>query len=73
MRGPWMFVGGVVVGDGKERLAGWHGGLDGAEERMNSWWRCCCMQRPITLPSSTLRAANSADLRQRRPSVNHIS
>src|SRR6516225_1925983 len=27
-----MLVGGVVVGDGMDQLAGWHGGLDGAEE-----------------------------------------
>ena len=25
---------------------------------MNSWWRWRCMQRPITVPSSTLSAAN---------------
>jgi hypothetical protein len=25
---------------------------------MNSWWRCWGMQRPTTVPSSTLSAAN---------------
>ena len=29
------------------------------EKRMNSWWRCRLMQRPITVPSRILRAANS--------------
>ena len=29
---------------------------------MNSWWRWRCMQRPMTLPSSTLRAANRVEV-----------
>lgn len=28
-------------------------------KRMNSWWVWRCMQRPITLPSSTSKAANN--------------
>ena len=27
-------------------------------KRMNSWWRWRCMHRPMTVPSSTSRAAN---------------
>jgi hypothetical protein len=27
-----MLMGGVIVSDGIDQLAGWHGGLDGTEE-----------------------------------------
>ena len=54
-----MLVGGVIVGDGMDQFAGWHSGLDGVEETDELLVAMCCMQRPITLPSSTLRAANS--------------
>jgi hypothetical protein len=42
-----------------DQLAGWHGGLDGAEEADELLLAVLLMQRPITRPSSTLRAANS--------------
>ena len=53
-----MLVRGVVVEDGVDQLAGRHRALDGIEEAMNSWWRWRAMHWPITLPSSTLSAAN---------------
>ena len=60
-----MFVGGVVVDDGFDQLAGRHR----LRKRMNSSCRCCCMQRPITRPSSTLSAAN----RVKRASTHRLS
>ena len=53
-----MFVGGVVVEDDVDRLVGGNLALDSVEEADESMWRWRCMQRPITVPSSTLRAAN---------------
>ena len=53
-----MFVGGIVVEHRMDQLAGRDFALDGVEERMNSRWRWRCMQRPMTVPSSTLSAAN---------------
>ena len=52
-------VGGVVVEDHMDALAapGSHRPRWQLRKRMNSWWRWRCMQRPMTLPSSTLRAA----------------
>ena len=47
---------GVVVEDHMDALAGRDIGLDGAEEADELL--VGCMQRPMTLPSSTLRAAN---------------
>jgi hypothetical protein len=54
-----MLVGGIVVEDRVGDLAGRHRALDGVQKRMNSWWRWRCMQRLITVPSSTSSAANS--------------
>ena len=53
-----MLVGGVVVEDHMDALAGRISASMALRKRMNSWWRWRCMQRPMTLPSSTLRAAN---------------
>src|SRR5215467_12865637 len=53
-----MLVGGVVVEDDVDRLVGGNLALDSVEEADESMWRWRCMQRPITVPSSTLRAAN---------------
>jgi hypothetical protein len=54
-----MLVGCVVVDDGLDDPAGWHRQRDGIEKRMNAACRWRCMQRPITVPSSTFSAANS--------------
>jgi hypothetical protein len=53
-----VLVGGIVVKDGVDELAGWDGALDGVQEADEFWWVCFCMQRPSTAPSSTLKAAN---------------
>ena len=53
-----MLVGGVVVEDGVDQLAGRDLALDGVEEADELLVRCRCMQRPRTTPSSMLRAAN---------------
>ena len=46
-----MLVGGVVVEDHVDRLAGGHLALRSAlRKRMNSWWRWRCMLRPMTVP-----------------------
>ena len=43
-----MLVGGVVVEDHVDQLAGRHRALDALRKRMNSWWRWRAMQRPTT-------------------------
>ena len=52
----------IVVEHRVDHLAGRNLALDGVEKRMNSRWRWRCIQRPMTVPSSTLSAANSAVL-----------
>jgi hypothetical protein len=54
-----MFIGAVVVQDDVNDFAGWHLGLEGIEETDELLMPTRCMQRPMTLPSSTSRAANS--------------
>ena len=51
-----MFVGGVVVEDDVDWPVGCNLPLDGIEKADEFDMRC--MQRPMTVPSSTLRAAN---------------
>jgi hypothetical protein len=41
-----------------DQLAGWHVGLDGVEET-DELLMPVALQRPITAPSNTFRAANS--------------
>ena len=54
-----VLVGGVVVEDRVDQLAGRHGGARRRlRKRMNSWCRCRAMHWPMTLPSSTFSAAN---------------
>ena len=53
-----MLVGGIVVQDHVDQLAGGTSRSMALRNRMNSWCRWRCMQRPITLPSSTSSAAN---------------
>jgi len=52
-------MGAVVVQDNVNDFAGWHLGLEGIEEADELLCRWRCMQRPMTLPSSASRAANS--------------
>ncbi len=54
-----VFVGGVVVGDGVDDFAGRDGAFHALRNLMNSAWVCFGMQRPTTVPSRILRAANS--------------
>ena len=54
-----MLVGGVVVDDGVDDLAGRDGALDGVEETDEFLMAMLLgMQRPMTVPSRILRAAN---------------
>jgi hypothetical protein len=53
-----MLVGGIIVKDDMDWPAGRDLTLDSMRKRMNSRWRCRYMQRRITVPSSTLSAAN---------------
>ena len=54
-----MLVGGIVDEDYLDRLAGGDARFDQIEEADESWWRCRCVLRPITVPSRTLSAAKS--------------
>ena len=54
-----MFVGGIVIDNGVDQLAGRHFALNSVQEADELRWRWRCMQRPMTLPFSVLRAANS--------------
>src|SRR5207253_1690112 len=54
-----MLVRAVVVEDHVNDLARRDLGLDSVQEADEFLCRCRCMQRPITLPSSTSNAANS--------------
>jgi hypothetical protein len=51
-------VGGIVVEDDGDRLASCDLALDSIEKADELEMRWRCMQRPITVPSSTLSAAN---------------
>lgn len=53
-----VLVGSVIVEDGMDHLACRDGALDGIEERTSSFWLCRGMQRPTTVPSRALSAAN---------------
>ena len=53
-----MLVGGIVVEDDMDRLASRDLSLDSVEEANEFETAMRCMQRPITVPSSTLSAAN---------------
>ena len=53
-----MLVCGIVVEDGVDQLAGRDGALDGVEEADELLMAMRGMQRPMTVPSSTLSAAN---------------
>ena len=53
-----LFVGGVVIDDGMDDFSGRDGALDAVEELNELLWRCRLMQRPITVPSRMLSAAN---------------
>ena len=53
-----MLVRGVVVGDGMDDLAGPDGALDGIEEFDEFLVGVARMQRPTTVPSRMLSAAN---------------
>ena len=57
-----LLVGGVVVEDDADELAGQHGRLEAPRKRMNSWCRWRGMRRPSMLPLSTLRAANRVEV-----------
>ncbi len=54
-----VLVGGIVVEDGVDDLAGRHGAFHGIEEADELAMAMLAMQRPRTTPLSTLRAANS--------------
>ena len=54
-----LFVGGIVVDDGVDDFSGRTARSTALRKRMNSWWRCRLLQRPITVPSRMLSAANS--------------
>ena len=54
-----MLVGGIVVDDGVDRFSGRHIAFDRIEEADELLMAVRCMLRPITVPSSTLRAANN--------------
>ena len=54
-----VLMAGVVVEDDMDDLAGRDRASIALRKRMNSWCRWRCMQRPMTLPSSTFNAANS--------------
>ena len=54
-----MFIGDVIVDDRLDRFPRWSPLLDGVEEANELSMRWRCMLRPITVPSSTLSAANS--------------
>ena len=54
----WMLVGGIIVEDDVDRLVSRDLALDGIEKTDAFEVRWRCMQRPITVPSSTLSAAN---------------
>ena len=45
----WVFVRGVVIEDGVDLLV-FGTQLTVLRKRMNSWWRCRCMFRPMTVP-----------------------
>ena len=61
-----VLVGAVVVEDRMDGLAGRGTSRSMAlRKRMNSWCRWRCMQRPITVPSRTLSAANRLVVRLR--------
>jgi hypothetical protein len=55
----WMLVGGEVVHHSMDRLSRRDSAPTVLKERMNSLWWWQCMQRPITVPSSTFSAANN--------------
>ena len=52
-----VLVGGVVVEDGVDGLSGRDLTLDGVQEADELLMAVACMQRPMTLPSSTSKAA----------------
>ena len=53
-----LFVGGMVD-EGMDDFSGRRTARSTPlRNRMNSWWRCRLMQRPITVPSRMLSAAN---------------
>jgi hypothetical protein len=54
-----MFVGGIVVDDGVDRLSLRHLRLDGIEEADELLMAVALMLCPMTVPSRMLRAANS--------------
>jgi hypothetical protein len=56
---PGVFVAAVVVEDEVDELAGRNFRLDRIEEADELLCRWRCMQRPMTLPSSTSSAANN--------------
>jgi hypothetical protein len=58
----------VVVKDRVDHVAGRHGRSAVRRKRKNSWCRWRCMRRPITIPSSTLRAADRRLVPSRLPS-----
>src|SRR6516162_9654336 len=60
-----MFVSGVVVEHRVDQLASRDLARDASRKRMNSQWRWRCMQRPMTVSSSTLSAANRLVVRCR--------
>jgi hypothetical protein len=53
-----MFVGGVVIKHRVDHLAGGEPALNGIEKADEFDVAVVCMQRPITVPSSTLNAVN---------------
>ena len=62
-----VFVAGVGVDDGVDRLVRWCGALDHVQDGDKSWWRWRAplqhvTVRPETSPVSTLSAANSVVL-----------
>ena len=56
----WMLMDGVVVEDDVDGLVGRNLSVDHVQEaNVNSWCRWRCILRPITVPSSTFKAAKS--------------
>jgi hypothetical protein len=51
-----LFVSGGVVDDGVDGFSRRDGSSTALRNRMNSWWRCCLMPRPIRVPSRMLSA-----------------
>jgi hypothetical protein len=53
-----VLVGGIIVEHGMDRLAGGNGAFDGVEELDEVLVGVLGMQRPMTVPCRTSRAAN---------------